>query len=96
MHKGAIGRAIHLGPRNMRKADIRPDDGLLLLENDTWYAQDGCMMPASLDLTLRRWSRWNIVRMIWAASVGLENTDNPVKLETIWTPWPTSVRHQFA
>jgi hypothetical protein len=43
MNKGAIGRALHLGPRNMRKADIRPDDGLLLLENDTWYAQDGCM-----------------------------------------------------
>jgi hypothetical protein len=36
MSKGAVGKAIFVGPRHMRKDGIQPDDGFLLLENDTW------------------------------------------------------------
>lgn len=36
-------------------------------------------------------SRWNIVRLAISASIGMDNTDNPVNLAKIWTPWPSSI-----
>lgn len=68
--KGAIGKAIFIGPRDSRTGPLRPEDGFLSLGDDIW---------------------WNLVRLTVSATVGLDNTDNPVNLEKIWTPWPTAI-----